>query len=115
MTLDRKKIGKQSKEKGKRYERHIANIFKDFGFNARRTVQYKGTGDSFDVEADTPIPLNIECKYVQKLNLRKAYTQAEQEATGGTTIICHGKPREVDLVTLGFKDFLDILREIDLK
>ena len=39
-----------SKDKGARNEREIANILKDHGYDARRTAQYCGnTGDASDV------------------------------------------------------------------
>lgn len=40
-----------SKQKGARFERYLASIFREFGYNkARRTAQYCGnTGDASDV------------------------------------------------------------------
>ena len=53
-------MGKMSKEKGKRFERHVAGLFRDYGYEAYRTAQYKGnTGDAGDVEGeDEPVRLD---------------------------------------------------------
>jgi len=109
-VIDRKKLGKQSKEKGKRFERTVANLFKAAGFEARRSVQYKGTATSQDVEAETPIPLNVECKYVKALNIRKAYARTVLDGDPtATSIVVHAKPNEIPLCTLSFENFLMIL------
>ena len=71
-----------SREKGKRGERELANYLKDKGYNeARRGVQYTGGKDSPDVV----IPgltdwLHIECKRVENLNMTKAIEQAKKDA-----------------------------------
>lgn len=111
--VDRSKLGKQSKEKGKRYERKVANAFKAAGFLARRSVQYKGTATSQDVEAETPIPLNIEAKYVAKLNIRKAYQRTVEDGDpNAISVVVHGMANKIDLVTLSFSDFLKLLQKI---
>ena len=38
----RSEIGRSSKEKGKRGEREAAELFRDHGFDVRRSVQYNG-------------------------------------------------------------------------
>ena len=43
-------MSKMSKEKGKRFEREVAHLFCEHGFNAHRSTQYKGnTGQAGDV------------------------------------------------------------------
>ena len=57
-----------SKDKGKRFERDIANYLKEHGFDARRSAQYCGnTGDAADVVG---LPgFHIECKHQEKMHL----------------------------------------------
>lgn len=78
----RRQMSVNSKEKGKRYEREIANWLKEQGFDARRTAQYCGnTGDASDVVG---LPgVHIECKHVEKANLHAWVEQAIRDS-GGT-------------------------------
>lgn len=45
-------MGKHSRNKGKAGERELANLLKEFGFEARRGQQYSGTETSADVVHD---------------------------------------------------------------
>ena len=50
-----------SRQKGKRGERELASYLRGLGYDARRTQQYSGEGES-DVVVEG-LPLHIECKY----------------------------------------------------
>lgn len=78
--MNRKEIGKYSKEKGKRGERELAKLLREYGFsNARRTAQYCGkTGDASDIVGIDNF--HVEVKYVEKLNIWLAIEQAERDA-----------------------------------
>ena len=54
-------MSKAQREKGKAGERELAALFREYGFNARRTSQYCGqTGDASDVIG---LPgIHVECK-----------------------------------------------------
>ena len=53
-----------SREKGKRYERHVASLFKAEGFDARRGQQFCGANGDADVVG---VPgLHIECKHHER-------------------------------------------------
>lgn len=54
-------MSKAQREKGKAGERELAALFREYGFNARRTSQYCGqTGDASDVIG---LPgFHVECK-----------------------------------------------------
>lgn len=57
-----------SKQKGARFERYLASIFRDFGYNkARRTAQYCGnTGDASDVVG---LPyIHVEAKHQEQMD-----------------------------------------------
>ena len=55
------RLGKMQRDKGARFERLVAGLFKVNGYNAFRTAQYSGkSGDAADVEG---VPgIHIECK-----------------------------------------------------
>lgn len=65
------------REKGKRYERHVAGLFRAEGFNARRGQQYCG------IEGDDVVGvpgIHIECKHNERLNIFDAIAQSERDA-----------------------------------
>ena len=64
-----------SKQKGARFERQLAGMFRDYGFQARRTAQYCGnTGDASDVIG---LPgIHIEAKHQETMRLYDWMAQA---------------------------------------
>ena len=102
-------LGKASRDKGKRFERDIANFFKSYGIAARRTAQFCGkTGQAGDVEG---VPgIHVECKAVEKLNLEQAYQQSvrDAEAAGKEEIpvVIHKKSRKPAMITLALEDWI---------
>lgn len=98
-----------SNAKGKRGERELAALIREVGFtDARRGQQYKGTPDSPDVVG---IPgHHIECKFVEALNVSKAYEQAVSDAQGlDEPLVFHKKSRGPWLVTLDARYLLAML------
>lgn len=94
-----------SRQKGAKGERELANILKEHGFNARRGQQFCGANGDADVVG---IPnVHIEVKRVQNLNLGKAMEQAEHDAREGEApMVFHRKDRKPWLVTMKLEDFL---------
>ena len=75
---EKKKIN--SKQKGARFERQLAGLFRDYGYvDARRTAQYCGnTGDASDVVG---LPgIHIEAKHQEKMYLYDWMEQAERDS-----------------------------------
>ena len=114
MVVDHHKIGKYSRNKGKRAERELAHIFQDYGFaDVHRTAQFMGkTGAAGDIEG---LPfIHIEAKNVEKLNLRNAMAQSERDAeangNGNIPIVCHKRSRMPWLVTMNLTDWLPIYK-----
>ena len=108
--MDRHKIGKASREKGKRGERELANLLRSYGFeNSRRGQQFCGKDGSADVVG---LPgIHIECKRVERLNLENAMEQSQQDARPGEIpIVCHRRDRKPWLVTLTLDDFIQIYK-----
>lgn len=99
-----------SREKGARFERTIANILKQRGFEARRGQQFSGANGDPDVVG---LPgCHIEAKAVEKLELYKAYEQSCRDALEGEVpVVVHKKNRKPILITMSFSDFLDFYYE----
>lgn len=114
MPVDRHKLGRYSKNKGKRAERELAHIFQEAGLvDAHRTAQFMGkTGQAGDIEG---VPfIHVEAKNVEKLNLRNAMAQSENDAEacgkGEIPIVCHKKSRAPWLVTMNLTDWIPIYK-----
>ena len=103
-----------SKQKGARFERHLASLFRDYGYDARRTAQYCGnTGDASDVVG---LPgIHIEAKHQETMQLYKWMDQAKRDAknTGNLPVVFHKKNNADILVTMGFDDFMEIYKEYE--
>lgn len=102
-----------SKQKGARFERQLASMFRDYGFtDARRTAQYCGnTGEASDVVG---LPgIHVEAKHQERMNLYDWMEQAERdsEGTGDKPVVFHKKNNAEVLVTMRFDDFMQIYRE----
>lgn len=106
-------MGNASREKGKRYEREIANWLKEKGYDARRTAQYCGnTGDASDVVG---LPgIHIECKHVERANLQAWVEQAirDSEGTGNLPAVFWKQNRMPQLVIMRRDDWLKLYEGI---
>ena len=105
---------KSSKAKGARFERELANIFKEYGFeDSRRTAQYCGnTGDAADVIG---LPgLHIEAKFQETMRLYEWMEQAKNDAkangNGNLPAVFHKKSRSDILVTMTLVDFMQLYK-----
>lgn len=102
-----------SKQKGARGERMWRDVCRANGFDkVRRTVQYCGnTGDASDCIG---LPnIHQEVKFVENLNVRKAYEQAEHDAKKSEKlpIVAWKKSNQPWLVTMSADDWFKIYRE----
>ena len=102
-----------SKDKGARFERQLAGLFRDYGYSgARRTAQYCGnTGDASDVVG---LPgIHVEAKHQEKMYLYDWMEQAKRDAegTGDMPVVFHKKNRAEIQVTMRFDDFMNLYRE----
>ena len=92
-----------SKDKGKRGERMWRNVCRSHGFDkVRRTAQYCGnTGDASDCVG---LPnIHQEVKFVENLNVRKAYEQAEHDAQKKWRYAYSGLEEKQSTLVSGFK------------
>ena len=103
-------MGKMSREKGKRAERELANILKDYGYDTRRGVQYNGADGSADVVG---LPgIHIESKHAERLNIYDAMAQAISDAREGEIpAVFHRKNNDYWKVTMKLEDFMKIYKE----
>lgn len=109
----KKKIN--SKQKGARFERELAAVFRSYGFDdSRRTAQYCGnTGDASDVIG---LPgIHIECKHQEAMRLYEWMEQAKNDAkaTGEANIlpaVFHKKNRADVLVTMTLEDWMQLYK-----
>lgn len=101
-----------SKKKGNRFERDVASLLREYGYDTRRTVQYCGnTGDAADVVG---LPgIHIECKRQERMYLYDWMAQAKRdsEGTGRFPAVFHKKSHANILVTMELDDFMQIYRE----
>ena len=104
-----------SKQKGARFERQLASIFRSYGYStARRTAQYCGnTGDASDV-VGLPF-LHIEAKHQETMRLYEWMSQAKRDAegTGRLPAVFHKKNNAEILVTMRLDDFMNVYREFE--
>lgn len=98
------------RQKGARYERHVAGLFRSEGYDARRGQQYCGANGDADVVGVRG--LHLECKAVERLNLYDAMAQAKHDAREGELpVVVHKKNNCKDLVTMEFADWVKLYRE----
>lgn len=95
-----------SRQKGARAERELAKVLSDLSaFSCRRGQQYSGANGDADV-VGLPM-IHIECKAVERLNLRDAMAQAESDAREDEIpVVMHKKNRKPWLVTMSLEDFM---------
>lgn len=107
-------MGKMQRDKGARFERALASIFRDYGYDARRTAQRCGkSGDAADVVG---LPgLHIEAKNCQTMRLYEWMAQAKRDAEAGgkgfLPAVFHKKNNAEILVTMELPDFMNLYRE----
>jgi Holliday junction resolvase len=104
--IDRKKLGKKSKNKGKNGEREVAQLIRKFGFTARRGQQFHGSSDSPDVKSSIP-DTHLEVKRTETLSVYKAMEQAEEDkGPGEKAVVFHRRNNKEWLVILKAEDYL---------
>ena len=96
-----------SKRKGKEGEIELAHKLKEYGYDAKRSVQYNGKDGQADVLGLPDI--HIECKRVEKLNIYDAIDQAKRDAKNGDKpTVFHRKNRHEWLVTMPLDSFMEL-------
>lgn len=106
-----------SKAKGARFERHLASMFREYGYaDARRTAQYCGnTGDASDVVG---LPgIHVEAKHAEAMRLYDWIDQAKRDAAangkGNLPTVFHKKNHAEILVTMPLDCWMQLYREYE--
>lgn len=99
-----------SRRKGAEFERKLASMLRDLGYESRRGQQFSGANGDADVVG---LPgIHIEAKAVEKLNLYNAMAQAKHDARDGELpAVFHKKNRCKVLVTMELEDWIEVYRE----
>ena len=102
-------MGKMSRNKGKDFERQVANWLKGYGYtDAMRSAQHSGkAGDAADVVG---LPgIHIECKAVETCNIWAWLDQADRDSagTGNIPVVIWKRNRMPWLVVMRLESFLD--------
>lgn len=99
-----------SRDKGARYERHIAQVLREHGYEAERGCQHSGGKDSPDVKHNMQ-GVHIECKAVERLNIWQALEQSKRDAgENEIPVVMFKKNRTKDYVALPLEDFIEIYK-----
>ena len=103
-----------SKRKGARYEREVAAVLKEYGYDARRTAQYCGKSEESADVVGLPY-IHIECKhYANRAFDYDWIDQARRDAKERIPIVIHRTDNHDNLVTMRIDDFMKIYREYEL-
>ena len=101
-----------SRAKGAAGERELARKLKEYGFGARRTVQYNGKAEGGQADLVGLPNIHIECKRVERLNLYEAMAQAIHDAKDGEMpTVFHRKNHSEWLVTMRLQDWMQLYKE----
>lgn len=99
-----------SKQKGARFERQVAAMLKEYGYeDARRTAQYCGnSGDASDVVG---LPgIHIECKFSKQFRIYNYMAQAIRDSnnTGNKPTVVFRTNNKETLVCMRFGDWMEL-------
>lgn len=99
-----------SRDKGARGERELANKLKEYGYDCRRGCQYNGADGSADVIGLKNI--HIECKFVERLSLYDALAQAKHDAREGEMpVVMHRKNNCEWVAIQPLADWIELYKE----
>ena len=98
-------------QKGKDGERELAKVLTALlGVKCRRGQQHTGLEGEDVVGIDG---IHIECKRDERLNLKKAYEQAQRDAKDDDIpVVCHRKNREPWMITFALSELVDLVQVI---
>lgn len=98
-----------SRNKGANFERKLAHVLTDYGFECRRGQQYCGANGDADVVGLPKI--HIEAKAVERLNIYDAMNQAKRDKREDEIpVVMHKKNRQNILVTMELSDWMELYK-----
>lgn len=99
-----------SRDKGCRGERELANKLKEYGYDCRRGQQYCGANGDADVVGLDGV--HIECKRTERLSLYDALAQAKADAKDGEMpVVMHRKNHCEWVVIQPLEDWIELYKE----
>ena len=99
-----------SRDKGCRGERELANKLKEYGFDTRRGQQFCGANGDADVVGLDGI--HIEVKRTERLSLYDALSQAKSDAREGEMpVVVHRKNNCEWVVVQPLEDWIALYKE----
>ena len=103
------KRGKASREKGARRERELRDILQGYGFeDVTRGFVWNHTSDLIGLPH-----IHVECKGQEKLNIRQALAQAEEESEkrqDGMPTVFSKTSRKPWIVTMNLDDWVKLYK-----
>ena len=99
-----------SRAKGARFERQIAKMLREHGYEAERGCQHSGGKDSPDVKTSMP-RIHIEAKDVERLNIWSALEQSKRDSgEGEIPAVFFKRNRTKVYVALPFEEFMEMYK-----
>ena len=99
-----------SKDKGARGDRELANKLKEYGYDCRRGQQYCGANGDADVVGLDGV--HIEVKRTERLSLYDALAQAKHDAREGEMpVVMHRKNNCEWVVIQPLGDWIELYKE----
>ena len=102
-------MGNSERLKGARAERELAEIFRANGIDAHRGYVYLKQSDVVGLPG-----IHVECKFVEKLNVRAALRQAEAEAqkrNDGVPVVFSKQSRDGWIVAMRLEDWINLYKK----
>lgn len=98
-------MGKSQRDKGARGERQVVQILKDYGYDAKRTGEWKAEDIHVTIgEATRVIEVKVRAK---SLSGGLIYDELQR-----SWAVVHKADRRPFLISMEFKDFLDLIKEV---
>ena len=101
-------MGSSQRNKGAGGERELVKVLNDLGFDVHRGYVFYHEPDVIGIPG-----IHIECKRVEKLDIKKAMEQAISESKkkdGGTPCVFHRVNRKPWMVTMRDIDWLELFQ-----
>jgi len=102
-----------SRQKGAAGERELRDLFKSFGFDARRTQQYSGTEGTSDVTVAGLPTIHVESKRAEAFKGYDWVNQARRDAGDKIPVVFWRKSREDWLAIIPANILIPILQHLE--
>ena len=104
-----------AKQKGRKLQQYVRDrLIAHFKFHPEdvqsRSMGAGGTDVYLAYAARQVLPVAIECKNTERINIWEAYKQAEANADGDIPMVVFKKNHSRPLVAIDFEDFLRLIK-----